>query len=135
MGADQVAAIRPALVEIEDALRLNESECFARFQVPGRDVVWVEAALGTVNLSYPFPDPPDERLRRAGVVNLPGLVLDEWQPELFATFAYDSTTTSREVAKFIDQIMGVVLGCGDDYPIDVEIARVAHGSGRLRDFR
>ena len=124
MGADQVAAIRPALVEIQDAVRLNEPECFARFEVPGRDGAWVEATLGTVNLAYPFPDRPDERLRRAGVVKLPGLILDEWQPGLFATFAYDSKTPSREVTKFIDWIMGIVLGCGDDYPIDVEIARL-----------
>ena len=127
MGADQVAAIRPAFLEIQDAVRLEEPACFAKFAVPGCDRVWVEAALGTVNLSYPFLDPPNERLQRLGIAPLPGMVLNEWQSGLFAAFAFNPTTPGREVAKFIDRLMGVVLDCGDDYPIDVKISRFAGG--------
>jgi hypothetical protein len=127
MGADQVAAIRPAIVEIEDAAHGSEPECFAKFDVSDRDEVWVEVALGCVNLAYPFHDPPDLRLRSSGVAELPGLVLEDWRPGVFATFAYDPTTPSRQVAKFVDGVLGALLGCGEDYPIDVEITRFPKG--------
>jgi hypothetical protein len=127
MGADQVAAIQPAIVELEDAARGNEPEYVASFTVPGRDQIWVEVVLGTVNLAYPFHDPPEQRLRASRVVELAGVTLQEWQPGVFATFAYDPSTPSRQVAKFIDQVLGTVLGCGEDYPIDVGIVRLDQG--------
>ena len=127
MGADQVAAIRPMIVELEEAASGHEPGHVASFTVTGRDQVWVEIVLGTVNLVYPFDDPPEQRLRALGVSVLAGLTLQEWQSGSFATFAYDPSTPSRQVAKFIDQILGTLLDCGDDYPIDVEIARLHEG--------
>jgi hypothetical protein len=127
VGSDQVAAIRPAIVELENAARGSEREYFAKFEVPGRDGIWIEVALGTVNFAYLYPEPPAGRLHAAGVVELPGQVLDEWQPGVFAAFAYDPATASHLVASFIDQVLGKVFGCGDDYPIDIEIARFDSG--------
>jgi hypothetical protein len=124
MGADQVAAIRPAIVELEEAARGHEPEYVASFTVPGRERIWVQVVLGTINLVYPFDDPPKQRLQASGVADLVGLTLQGWQPGVFATFAYEPATPSRQVAKFVDQILETVLGCGEDYPIDVEIARL-----------
>lgn len=128
MGADQIAAIRPMIVELEEAANnATGVEYFARFDVPDREAAWVELILGTVNLAYPFHDPPPERLRQSGVAGLPGLALEEWQPGLFAAFAYDPATPNREVAKFIDRVISDVMGCGDDYLIDVGIAKSPPG--------
>jgi hypothetical protein len=127
MGAYQVAAIRPMIVELEDAGRDHELEYVASFTVPGREQAWVEVVLGTLNLAYPFDDPPEQRLQALGVSELPGLALHEWQPGLFATFTYNPATPNRQVAKFVDQMLGIVLGCGEDYPIDVGTARLYQG--------
>jgi hypothetical protein len=124
MGADQVAAIRPAIAELEDAARGREPEHIASFTVPGCEHVWVQVVFGTVNMAYPFDDPPEQRLQASGVADLPGLTLERWQPGVFATFAYEPAASSRQVAKWVDAILETVLRCGEDYPIDVEIAKL-----------
>lgn len=125
MGADQVAAIRPLIVELEDAASEGTGiEYCARFTVPGREAVWAEVLLRSVNFAYPFADAPIERLARSGLAAPLGLALQEWQPGLFATVAFDDRATSREVARFVDGILGVLLGCGEDYPVDAEIVRL-----------
>lgn len=126
MAADQIAAIRPAIAELEDADRNSEGEFIARFQIPGTDVKWVEVILGTVNFAYPYTDEPLERLLRQGIKPLPKLTLSEWQPELFATFLYESSAPSRDVAKFVDCILGEILGGGSDYEVDVGIERMSN---------
>jgi hypothetical protein len=125
MGADQIAEIRPAIAELETAARDSEGEFIARFDVSGRDTIWSEVVLGTINLAYPFADDPLKRLRRHQISPLPKLKLTDWQAELFATFQYDPSTSSREVAKFVDRVMGEMLGAGTDYEVDVTIERIA----------
>jgi hypothetical protein len=125
VGADQVAAIRPLIAELEDAASEGPGiEYCARFAVPGREAVWAEVVLRAVNFAYPFPDDPIARLGHSGLVAPPGLALQEWQPGLFATVSFGEGATSREVARFVDGILGVLLGCGEDYPVDAEIARL-----------
>lgn len=125
MGADQIAAIRPAIAELEEANRGSEGEFIARFDVPGHNQHWVEVVVGTVNLAYPFKDDPLTRLLSQEIAPLPELTLVEWQPELFATFRYDSAASSREVAKFVDRLFEALFNCGQDYEVDVMIERVA----------
>lgn len=121
MGADQVAVFRPFIVELEDAAADGcDVEYCASFTVPGREAAWAEVVLPTVNFAYPFHEDPIARLERSGVAALPGLAVREWQPGLFATVSYDRAT-SREIARFVDGIFGVLLGCGDDYPVDARI--------------
>lgn len=125
MGADQIAAIRPAIAELESAASNSEGEFIARFEVPGRDKIWTEVILGTVNVGYPYADDPLKRLRRHRITPLPKLKLSDWQSELFATFGYDPTASSRDVAKFVDRVIGEMLGAGTDYEVDVTIERIA----------
>lgn len=125
MAADQIAAIRPAIAELEAAERDSEGEFVARFEIPGHQAKWVEVILGTVNFAYPYADDPLERVLRHGIKPLPKLKLSEWQPELFATFQYESSAPSRDVAKFVDCILGEMLGGGTDYEVDVGIERIS----------
>jgi hypothetical protein len=125
MGADQIAAIRPAIGELEGAARNSERQFVARFDIPGRHSMWVEVILGTVNLGYPYADDPMERLLRHGITPLPKLELVEWQPKLFATFQYELGAPSREVATFVDRVLGEMLGGGTNYEVDVAIERLA----------
>ena len=126
MGADQIAAIRPAIAELEAAARNSAGEFVARFEIPGSHPLWVEVVLGTVNVAYPWVDDPRERLLRQGISPLPKMTLTEWQPKLFATFLYELGTPSREVARFVDRVLGEMLGGAADYEVDVAIDRIAN---------
>lgn len=125
MGADQIAAIRPLIAELEDAASQGSGvEYCARFGVPGCEAAWAEVVLGSVNFAYPFFDDPIERLGRSGLAASSALALQEWQPGLFATLSFGDHVTSREVARFVDGVLGVLLGCGEDYLVDAEIVRL-----------
>lgn len=128
MGADQVAAIRPLLVELDAAAAEGSPDFCAFFEVSGDEATWAEVVRGTLNFAYPFDEPPEDRLAALRVPPLPAWTRSEWQPGLYATFTYDpEAVTPREVARVVDQILGVVLGSGDDYPIDVEIKKLPAG--------
>lgn len=125
MSADQVAAIRPLIAELEAAASEDpDIEYCARFAVPGREDAWAEVILRAVNFAYPFSDDPIGRLCRSGIAAPPGLVLQEWQLGRFATLSFGERATSREIARFVDGIFGVLLDCGEDYPVDAEIMRL-----------
>jgi hypothetical protein len=111
--------------EVQDAASEGSSvEYCARFTVPGREAAWVEVILGEVNFAYPFSDDPIERLGRLGLAAPRSLALQEWQPGLFATVSIGDRGTSRRVAQLVDGIFGILLDCGEDYPVDAEIARL-----------
>jgi hypothetical protein len=124
VGADQVAAIRPLIVELAEAPSASPgAEFCARFTVPEQPGAWAEVVAGTVNFAYPFTDDPIARLGRLGLA-LPGLGVREWEPGLFATIGFGLSATPREVARFVDGLLAGLHGLADDYPIDTEIARV-----------
>ena len=74
MGADQVAAIRPAIAELEaaeaSATPGAAAQYFARFSLAGHECPWVEAYLeqkAVLNLWYPFDAGPLDYLRQLGI--------------------------------------------------------------------
>jgi hypothetical protein len=120
MGADQIAAIRPAIAEIEQT-RAGEEWC-ASFEVPD-STYWVQVVPGTVNLSYPYTDDPAARLLCIGR-DSHELRLLNWQPGKYATFTYVSRTNS-ELARLVDRVFVMLFGCDDDtYEIDVSLERL-----------
>lgn len=131
MGADQIAVIRPMIRELEEAaLGTADSGFFASFEKPGKDRVWVEVALGTINFAYPFTDDPIRRIQGIGLPSIPEVALDEWEPGKLAALTYSHTVPSRDVATFVDAIFSKLLGCGDDYLLDASIVRFSTHSGR-----
>jgi hypothetical protein len=88
-----------------------------------------------VNFAYSFTDDPIKRLKRLGIAGPPRMALLAWQPGLYATVSFENGTPSRDVARFVDAILGILLACGEDYPIDTKIDRLHSGGdpGQLRD--
>ena len=120
MGADQIAAIHPLIVEIEEAPE-GEEWC-ASFEVPQSDH-WVQVVPGTVNFSYPYADCPAERLEHLGIFSN-RLQLDDWKPGKYAAFTY-APLPNREIARLVDRIFVTLLGCDDDtYQLDVSLERL-----------
>lgn len=120
MGADQIAAIRPAIVELEEA-PAAEDWC-ATFEVPGTGL-WVQVVLGTLNFSYPYADNPGARLRDLGFA-APGLEPTGWQPGKYATFSH-APLPSQDLAKLVDRLFVELLGCDhQSYEIDVSLERL-----------
>ena len=128
LSADQIAAISPIVAEILDAhSEQPELDYCANFCVPGRESAWVQVVHDKVNFAYPFTEDPIERLGRLGIAMLPGLALRKWQPGLYTTVSFTRHARSREIARFVDAILGLVLDCGEDYPVDAEIERLDNG--------
>ena len=128
MGADQIAAIRPALNELLQAAENDKSgagELCATFTVPEYPMIWVQVVSGSINASYPHSEEPCAFLSNANVPPLPGLVVENWEPRRFATFAYAAVPT-HSIAEFLDCLLIAfhALEPGE-YQIDVEFERLA----------
>lgn len=122
MGADQIAAIRPALVEVSEGAEAGESWC-ATFTVSGDRDRWIQVTTDAVNMAYPHQEEPTRRLAAAGA-EMGHLQCKEWEAGRFATFRIDGALPAGRLARLIDLLFVTVLGCGADYPVDVEMATI-----------
>jgi len=124
MGADQIAAIRPALQEIDDAVAAGEPNAAGlcvTFNVAGDEDAWVQVMDGVVNAGYRRQEDPDTFLQAAGIPRLPGLKLSGWDEETFATWNHAPCTTD-EVAKFVDQLLAALHSLDPEtYEVDWKI--------------
>lgn len=123
MGADQIAEIRPAIAELEVLPEDEQPDVVAEFQVAGREDLWVQVILGTVNFSYPFMEDPIKRISDAGIGIPLGTVLEDWEPGNFATLGY-LHEDSRKTASFVDELFEKLLGAEPGYAVDVAIQRL-----------
>ncbi len=128
MGADQIAAIRPALNELFLAAQNREpgaENLCASFTVPDYPTVWMQIQLGTINASYPPAEEPMAFLERVGIPVLPQLALDSWEAGLFATFTHDPCSL-YEAARFVDRLLVALHNLHpEDYEIDVAFERLS----------
>jgi len=134
MGADEIAAIRPAIAELEADLEEHgvPARFFARFSLSNQETPWIEVVIEdktTINLSYPFADEPLQLLQRSAVECPPGLKVTDRSPNAI-TFAFARSHT-RAVARFIDALFTRVLGCGQEYSVDVSFLRFPPPTPRL----
>lgn len=121
MGADQVAAFRPAIREVFAAAGQGEEWC-TTFGVSTESDRWVQVTPDTLNIAYPYAEQPIDLLQRVGVNRLTDLTLVDWKPHVYATFNYSKDLSERELARLVDQLFILVLECTDpDYPVDVEL--------------
>ncbi|PYR68397.1 MAG: hypothetical protein DMF88_09400 [Acidobacteria bacterium] len=103
MGADQIAEIQPAIVELEADEHQHPDDAprfFAVFSLAGRDSPWVEIYV-------------DDGAR----------VVDTAKG-LACTLAFDRCS-SHDIARFVDRLFLDVFGCDEDYAVDVELCRFA----------
>lgn len=139
MGADEVAVIRPALLELEAALaeppKPDTGPLCASFDVEPDSIPWLQVVLGapdTLNLHYPFSDPPPllERLRQLSRPAPPDLRLVARERGVYATVSF-TRPSPMELARFIDAIFIELLGCtADEYPLTVTLSHLPKEEGR-----
>ena len=128
MGADQTAAIRPALCELFEAIANGEPDAKSlciTFTVPEHADVWVQTMHGTVNAAYPRAEDPTDFLRSAILPLVPDLVLAGWEPQQYVTWSHGQCSV-HALAEFIDQLLIALHPLSaDDYGIDVTFEHVA----------
>ena len=128
MGADQIAATRPALNELLQAAENEEpgsGDLCASFTVSEREGdIWVQVLLGTINAAYPRTDEPLAFLQSASIPALPALAVEHWERDSYATFTHEPCSI-YSIAQFIDRLL-ISLHALDpeDYEIDVEFQRL-----------
>ncbi|MBB5034626.1 hypothetical protein [Prosthecobacter vanneervenii] len=124
MGADQTAEIRPALRELFDAVANNESNAdtlCVTFTVPEHPEIWVQVMNGTINAAYPRSSDPTDFLHSTKLPAIPGLRLESWQANQYATWLFSSCGVDS-LAEFIDLLFTALhSSLADDYSIDVVI--------------
>ena len=120
MGADQVAAMQPAVVEIYSA-PTSEDWC-ATFEVPGTEH-WVQVVRNMLNANCPYDDDPQEPFAPAMSL-LPDAELTSWEAGTFATFSHGDCAP-YDIARAVDAVFVVPLG-GDaaDYQVDVSMEQL-----------
>jgi hypothetical protein len=123
MGADQTAAIRPALRELFDAITNGEQgadKLCITFEVPGESPMWVQVMQGTINAGYARAEDPMDFVRDSGLPAVPGLTLIDHGPQLYATWSHEPCMV-KILAEFIDQLLIALHSLPpDDYEIDVK---------------
>ena len=106
MSADQIAQIAPAVREVLEGA--GDGWC-ATFELVGVDDAWAQVMKGSLNLAYPFSEPPNV----ADVVaSLPGATVASWEAEKFVTYSFDGTN-AQAVALTIDRLFTKFFACGD----------------------
>ena len=127
MGADQIAAIRPALSELVQAADNNEPDAdnlCATFTVPERPEVWVQVQLGMINTFYPRSEEPLAFLHGAHIPPLAGLAIESWKAKAYATFTHEPCSL-HSIAQFVDRLLIALHALhAEEYPIDVEFERL-----------
>lgn len=123
MPSDEVAAIRPLVVEVYEAEEAAAGEFMATFEHSENPELWVQVVPRRVNLFYPSEQAPLQLLDRLGVKPLAGMTVLDWKPGGFATLDHEAAS-AMEIARFVDSIFSLVFGCGEEYPVDCEIVSI-----------
>ena len=112
MSADQIAVIRPAILE---AIQGAPDTC-ATLELEGDSDKWVQFVDYTINAAYPYSTDPQERMKSLPAI--PGIKLVGWEAQKFTTFEIPEVD-AMTVARWIDAYFESALGCPADYDLDV----------------
>jgi hypothetical protein len=121
MGADQVAAMRPAIVEMLEG-SVGDAVWSATFEIAGDPARWVQVMPGALTMAYPNIAPPAHVV--SGHERLAELEVREWKPDEYATFELPEEASAMEIAHLADALFQTIFGCADDYRIDVRMERL-----------
>ncbi|MEZ4223344.1 MAG: hypothetical protein R3B13_20530 [Polyangiaceae bacterium] len=119
MGADQIAELAPAILEVASAAA-DEAWC-ATFTINGDDAVWVQVTRHEINFSYPFEVDPSQWLTALEVEGADVLELLVWEPRRYATLAGVDELTPKVVARVVDAIVTGILDAPTGYTLGVEL--------------
>ncbi|MDR0901144.1 MAG: hypothetical protein LBM92_00040 [Opitutaceae bacterium] len=117
MSADQIAAIRPAILETIEGV----PDTCATLEIEGDADRWVQFTDYTINAAYPYSTDPKERVKNLPPIS--GMKLVSWETQKFATFEIPPSDAGV-VARWIDEYFVSVLGCSADYDIDVTLEQL-----------
>ena len=124
MGADQIAVIRPILVELEDVLNEMPDAALgycATFESPPSERAWVQVMLDALNIHFPFDVDPVAKLKEVGIELGPVFRFASWQAGQHATWEIEGWPGARAVAEVVDRIFERLYGLGEDYPLNADI--------------
>jgi len=108
LGADQIAELRPPIVEI---LSAAEDWCVT-FAVAGDVSRWVQVTRDSVNCHYPYSESP---LSLGHLPEAPdGLVVRDWAPQQYLTFEIQQRQSARALAQFVDLLFQNFLNLRDE---------------------
>jgi hypothetical protein len=121
MGADQVAAMGPAIVSMLEGSS-GDAVWSATFEIAGDPARWVQVMPGALNMAYPNAAPPAHLV--SSHEGLAKLEVREWEPHEYATFEVPDQASAMDIAHLADALFQTILGCADDYRIDVRMERL-----------
>jgi hypothetical protein len=121
MGADQASAMRPAIVEVLESSDGDTVWC-ATFEIASDPARWVQVTREALNVAYPIVAPPAHLV--SGHERLVKLEVSDWKPNEYATFELPEDASPMEIAHLADALFTTILGCADDYCIDVSMQRL-----------
>ena len=120
MSATQVAEVHPAIREVFDAAVGGEEWC-ATFEVSTDPALWIQVTSDSLNMAYPYEEPPNVLLLQAGINQSNRFTLLDWSPRSFATFGYSEKPSTSELAQLVDSLFVLTLKCAPDYSLNVEL--------------
>ena len=112
MGTDQIATIRPAILE---AIEGAPDTCVT-LEVESDSDRWVQFVDYTINAAYPYSTDPQESMKSQPVID--GIMLVGWEPQKFTTFKV-SEIDAMTLARWIDAYFVNMLDSSTDYDLDV----------------
>jgi hypothetical protein len=118
MGADQVAEIRPAIVEVLEGAESGGDWC-ATLTDSTNSSRWVQVTRDMLNMAYPHDHAPSPTLESDGPTSQ--MHLADWRPGSYATFTFEPCLSARALAQVVDRLFVSILGSGPDYSVDVEV--------------
>jgi len=125
MGADQIAELRPPILEVFAAGPPTDSASWcATFEVDGRSNVWVQVTFDQVNIAYPSERKPTDELAIHKQVPTHAIELADWEPNMYATFSHSGDVNA--VAAFIDAYLEHIFMKGtDEYTLNVTMENLS----------
>jgi hypothetical protein len=120
MSATQVAEIHPAIREVFDAAAGGEDWC-ATFEVSTDPTLWIQVTSNSLNMAYPYEEPPNVLLLQVGTTQPNHFTILDWSPRISATFGYSEKPSTSELAQLVDKLFVLTLKCAPDYSLNVAL--------------
>lgn len=103
------AIILDCFAEAISAAESGDRKFFVTLESRRDENVWIQLRWDSINASYPHSTDPSQMLESVGINLPPGVELEVWEPNRFATFEHGAFPTEPLVA-FVEAYFNQVLG-------------------------